>query len=164
MRAVRRGVILVAEDDEDDRLLIGAALARTACPPDVRYVTDGRELLDYLCRRGTWSDPQGSPVPDLVLLDLNMPRMSGRDALCVLKQDPAFRCLPIVVFTTSDDARDVKASYEAGANAFVTKPSTLAELSRALAAIADFWLAVARSPVEGARVEARSAAIPRPPR
>ncbi|MDP2310733.1 MAG: response regulator [Pseudomonadota bacterium] len=136
-------MILVAEDDADDRLLIGTALARTAINPDVRYVTDGRALLDYLRREGPWCEPRSSPRPDLVLLDLNMPRMSGRDGLRVLKQDPALRCVPIVVFTTSDDPRDVETCYDAGANAFVTKPCTIAELTRALAAIVEFWLAVA---------------------
>ncbi len=145
MRSCRRPLILVAEDDEDDRLLIGGALARTPAQPDVRYVTDGRELLDYLRRQGRWVEPATSPVPDLVLLDLNMPRVNGREALRALKQDPSLRRLPVVVFTTSEDLRDVQACYEAGANAFVTKPSSLEELSRALAVTADFWLAVAAS-------------------
>ena len=82
-----------------------------------------------------------------MLLDLNMPRMNGCDALRVLKQDPALRLLPIVVLTTSDSPRDVRACLEAGANAFVTKPCSLTELARALALITDFWLGLARSPV-----------------
>lgn len=144
MCARRRAVILVAEDDEDDRGLIGVALARVPSEPEVHWATDGRELLDYLHRRGAWVDPRTSPTPDLVLLDLNMPRVSGRDALVQLKQDPGLRLLPIVVFTTSDDARDVRACYEAGANAFVTKPCSMAELCRAVSAIALFWLDIAQ--------------------
>lgn len=143
MRTVRRAVILVAEDDEDDRMLIGHGLALTTPPPDVRYVTDGRELLDYLRREGAWSDPASSPRPDVLLLDLNMPRMSGREALRLLKQDPALRCVPVVVFTTSDDERDVRDCYEAGANAFVTKPCSIAELTVALGTISQFWLGLA---------------------
>jgi CheY-like chemotaxis protein len=143
---LRAGVILVAEDDADDRLFIGEALARCPGPPEVRFVTDGRELLDYLRRAGPWADPRVSPRPDLVLLDLNMPRMSGREALPVLKGDPATRAIPVVVLTTSDDPSDVRACYEAGANAFVTKPSSTAELARALDAAVTFWLGVAARP------------------
>jgi CheY-like chemotaxis protein len=140
-------VILVADDDEDDRLLVADALGRVSPTLDLRYVTDGRELLDYLLRRGQWSDPEAAPVPDLVLLDLNMPRMSGRDALRTIKEDATIRTLPVVVFTTSEDPRDVRTCYESGANAYVTKPSSIAEFTRALGAIADFWLTVAaRSP------------------
>lgn len=139
-------LILSAEDDLDDRLFIREAIRKLADAPEVRFVGDGRELLDYLRRAGPWRDPASSPRPDLVLLDLNMPRLSGREALPMLKGDPALRLLPVVVLTTSDDQNDVQACYEAGANAFVTKPSRLAELSRVLEATVAFWLRVARLP------------------
>jgi CheY-like chemotaxis protein len=139
----RRAVILAAEDDEDDRLLIELALAHGGPDVDLRFVTDGRELLEYLRREGAWSDPATSPRPDLILLDLNMPRLSGREALRVIKQDGALRSLPVVVWTTSDDARDVRACYEAGANAYVSKPSSIAALSHALSVTTAFWLGVA---------------------
>jgi CheY-like chemotaxis protein len=140
----RAGLILCAEDDEDDRLFIGEAIARLPEPPEVRFVGDGRELLDYLRHAGRFADPASAPRPDLVLLDLNMPRMTGREALPLLKGDPELRALPVVVLTTSDDPRDVRGCYDAGANAFVTKPSSMSELARVLATTVAFWLGVAR--------------------
>src|SRR5579885_3500677 len=93
--------ILLADDDADDRMLTKEALAESRLANDLRFVEDGEQLLDYLNRRGRYSSPQESPRPGLILLDLNMPRKDGREALRELKSDPNFRHIPIVVLTTS---------------------------------------------------------------
>lgn len=93
--------ILVAEDDEDDRLLMEEALAENRLANDLYFVEDGEELMDFLLHRGNYSDPQLAPRPSLILLDLNMPRKDGREAIKEIKSDPNLRQIPIVVLTTS---------------------------------------------------------------
>ena len=117
-------VILMADDDEDDRLLARDALDESRLINDVRFVTDGVELLDYLRRTGAYTDPETSPRPSVILLDLNMPRMDGREALEEIKRDPELRRIPIVVMTTSEAEEDILRSYDLGAASFITKPIT----------------------------------------
>src|SRR5215216_4067682 len=103
--------ILIADDDEDDRLMLRDAFGEARLGMDLRAVHDGVELLDYLNRRGRYTDPEQSPRPALILLDLNMPRMDGREALATIKQDPALRSIPVVILTTSKDEQDVASTY-----------------------------------------------------
>jgi len=100
-------VILMADDDADDRLLTTMALREERLDNDVRTVCDGIELMDYLKRRGQFADPETSPTPSLILLDLNMPRMDGREALREIKADAALRSIPVVVLTTSSADEDI---------------------------------------------------------
>jgi CheY-like chemotaxis protein len=141
--------ILMAEDDPDDRLMAEYALRRNRLINDLRFVEDGRELLDYLRREGTYGgEPERAPRPGLILLDLNMPRMNGRDALAEIKADPGLRCIPIVVLTTSHAEKDILRSYDLGANSFITKPVELDSLIEAMKVIGLYWLSIVQLPRE----------------
>ncbi|CAM3358250.1 response regulator [Rhodothermus bifroesti] len=139
-------VILLADDDPDDRLLTIRALKRSHLRNAIYTVEDGQELMDYLYRRGAYADPARSPRPGLILLDLNMPRKDGREALQEIKSDPMLRRIPVVVLTTSDAETDIVRSYDLGVNAFVTKPVTFDGLVRALQVLGDFWFEIVRLP------------------
>jgi len=139
-------VILLADDDPDDRLLTIRALKRSRLRNEIYTVEDGEELMDYLHRRGPYADPQRSPRPGLILLDLNMPRKDGREALQEIKSDPVLRRIPVVVLTTSNAEADILRSYDLGVNAFITKPVTFEELARVLQVLGDFWFEIVRLP------------------
>jgi CheY-like chemotaxis protein len=116
----RRSItILIADDDPEDRMLAEDALKEGRLVNDVRFVEDGEELLEYLQHRGKFEDPESSPRPGMILLDLNMPRMDGREALKVIKQDPELRRIPVVVLTTSKAEEDIYRSYDLGVNSFI---------------------------------------------
>ncbi|WP_052481422.1 response regulator [Gilvimarinus agarilyticus] len=130
-----RGLI-IAEDDVDDQLLIRDALEENGVlAGDVVFVNDGQELMDRL--------KAPDPVPGLILLDLNMPRMDGREALRQIKQDDTLRHIPIVVFTTSSSEQDVNNTYQLGSNTFFTKPTSFDELVRVMSLIKSYWLETA---------------------
>jgi CheY-like chemotaxis protein len=112
--------LMFADDDENDYVLLNCAVRRARLPAPVRWVKDGTELLQYLHREGRYSDADSYPKPALILLDLNMPRKDGREALQEIRNDPSVRSLPIVVLTTSKAAEDIRLTYEAGANSFIT--------------------------------------------
>src|SRR5579872_1813586 len=117
--------ILVCDDDEDDRMLTQQALEDAHISNTVRFVQDGEELLDYLFQRGAYGGESGlAPRPGLILLDLNMPKLDGREALKAIKEDPSLRDIPVVVLTTSRLDEDVAKSYKLGVNSFITKPVT----------------------------------------
>lgn len=139
-------IILLAEDDADDRMLAIRALKQRRTAIDVRTVADGEELMDYLNRRGAYAAEGEAPRPRLVLLDLNMPRKSGREALQEIKADPDLRRIPIVVLTTSDAPTDIEQSYDVGVNAYITKPPTFTGLVEAMDALDRFWLDYVRLP------------------
>jgi CheY-like chemotaxis protein len=132
--------ILLAEDDADDRLLVKEALAEGRVLNELRSVEDGEELLDYLRRRGRYTDPETSPRPGLVLLDLNMPRKDGREALREIKGDPDLKRIPIVVMTTSKAEEDIVRSYDLGANSYVTKPVTFERLVELMKVLGRYWI------------------------
>ena len=138
--------ILIADDDEDDRLMLRDALGEVRLEIDLRFVVDGVELLEYLGRRGAYRAPASAPRPGLILLDLNMPRMDGREALSKIKSAAALRSIPIVVLTTSKDAQDVATSYGLGVNAFITKPVTYLGLVEVMKVLARFWLEIVDLP------------------
>jgi CheY-like chemotaxis protein len=120
--------ILMAEDDPDDRFLMEQAFLEIGTAGDLRFVEDGEELIHYLLRSGKFSDATISPRPVLILLDLNMPKKDGRQALLEIKADPDLRGIPVVIWTTSDDREDKVQCRSAGADVFVTKPSNYIEL------------------------------------
>jgi CheY-like chemotaxis protein len=142
--------LLMAEDDEDDRLLTRVALAKSRLANELRFVEDGEELMDYLLRRGKYVDPSSSPRPGLILLDLNMPRKDGREALQEIKSTPALRRIPIVVMTTSQADQDVARSYDLGANSYVTKPVTMDSLVEVLQALGRYWFEIVELPTDEA--------------
>ena len=138
-------VILLADDDPDDRELTQRALQRSRVRNSVRCVEDGEELLEYLRREGRFAE-NDAPRPGLILLDLNMPRMDGREALEQIKKDPKLRKIPVVVLTTSDAEQDIVRSYDLGVNAFVTKPVTFEGLADVIRVMSDFWFEIVRLP------------------
>jgi CheY-like chemotaxis protein len=147
MRARRKRItILMAEDDEDDRLLTKEALEENPLINDLRFVEDGEELLDYLNRRGTYADRARSPRPGLILLDLNMPRKDGREALQEIKGDPRLREIPVVILTTSKADEDIHRSYALGANSYITKPVTFAGMVEMTRTLGRYWFELVELP------------------
>lgn len=138
--------ILMADDDPDDRLLVGDAFAEIRLENPLDFVGDGIELMDYLHRRGAYTHLAGTPLPGLVLLDLNMPRKNGREALNEIKQDEKLRKIPIVILTTSKAEEDLLASYNLGANSFIVKPVTFDKLVEVIRAVTDYWLCIVTLP------------------
>ena len=132
--------ILMAEDDADDCLLVREALVESRQNCDLRIVRDGEELLDYLIRRGPYSNGRDAPAPDLILLDLKMPKRDGREALRELKSDGRFKQIPVVVFTTSTDKEDIRYAYRMGVNSYVTKPVTFRDLVKLMEILSQYWL------------------------
>jgi CheY-like chemotaxis protein len=142
----RLPVILMAEDDADDRLLARDALNECQIEHDLHCVEDGEDLLDYLHRRGNHADKNRSPRPSLILLDLNMPKKDGREALREIRGDPNLRRIPIVVFTTSSADADVELAYELGANSCVTKPASFDSLVEVMRMLGRYWFNVVDLP------------------
>jgi CheY-like chemotaxis protein len=130
-------IILMADDDADDRMLAKEALEESRVANDLRFVEDGEELMDYLYRRGNHTD---APRPGLILLDLNMPKKDGREALKEIKADPDLRRIPVVVMTTSMADEDVFRSYDLGASSFITKPVTFDRLVEMMKAMGRYWV------------------------
>ena len=145
---MERKLILLAEDDPDDIYLISEAIDESKLPVHMMMVQDGEELLQYLHRKPPYEDPESSPRPDLILLDLNMPRVDGREVLEEIKSDPALRMIPIIVLTTSKAEEDLERTYTAGASGFVTKPASFRGLREAIAKIGAYWLGTVDLPEE----------------
>lgn len=139
-------VILLADDDEDDVVLIQDSFRKTKLINDLRVVEDGLELMDYLQRRGRFCDPDLAPRPDLILLDLNMPRMDGREALREIKADPALKDIPIIILTTSKTHEDIYHSYLDGANCFITKPVTFQSMCEVVTKLGEYWFQIVKLP------------------
>lgn len=142
-------VILLADDDEEDRMLASQALEESRVINDLRFVEDGDELLDYLYRRGRYEDPQSSPRPGLILLDLNMPRRDGREALREIKADAELRRIPVIVLTTSKAEEDIYRTYDLGANSFITKPVQFESLVSIMKEIGRYWIEIVELPRDG---------------
>jgi two-component system response regulator len=141
--------ILMAEDDADDRLMTKEAFEESRLANDLRFVEDGEELLDYLHRRGKYSDPATSPRPGLILLDLNMPRKDGREALREIKADPRLKSIRVVVLTTSNTEEDIFRTYDLSAASYITKPVTFEALVEVIKALGKYWLEIVELPGEG---------------
>ncbi|MHB0981418.1 MAG: response regulator [Thermoleophilia bacterium] len=139
-------VILMAEDDADDRLLVKEAFQESRVANNIQFVENGVELLDYLRRQGKYANPESYPKPDLILLDLNMPRKDGREALQEIKADPHLRHMPVVVLTTSKTEEDVLRSYDIGAAGYITKPVTFEALVQAVKGLGEYWVQIVRLP------------------
>jgi len=142
-------VVLLADDDEDDRMLTAEALRESKLANELTTVNDGEELMDYLYRRGKYAPPASAPRPGLVLLDLNMPRKDGREALREMKADEGLRSIPVVILTTSKAEEDVERAYNLGANSFIVKPVTFAGLVEALKVTTEYWFQIVQLPAPG---------------
>ena len=138
--------ILVADDDPDDRALTREAFEEARLANDLRFVEDGVELLDYLNRRGKYADPALSPRPGIILLDLNMPRKDGREALAEIKADPRFRAIRIIIMTTSKAEEDVLRVYDLSAASYIAKPVTFDALVEVVRTIGRYWLEIVELP------------------
>jgi CheY-like chemotaxis protein len=141
--------ILLADDDADDRMLTRDALAESRLANDLRFVEDGEQLMAYLHREGRFASPESSPRPGLILLDLNMPRKDGREALREIKGDPALRSIPIVVLTTSKAEEDIYRTYDLGVNSFITKPVTFDGLVCVMRGLGRYWFEIVELPPSG---------------
>ena len=143
----KANVILMADDDDDDRLLTRDAVAEAGLDGDLRFVQNGEELLDYLCRRGKYQPPSTAPRPGLILLDLNMPLKDGREALREIRSDPELRRIPVVVLTTSKADTDIGAIYELGANSFISKPFQFEALVAVMKTLGQYWFSTVELPL-----------------
>lgn len=132
--------ILMADDDEDDRLLTKEALQESRVLNDLHCVEDGVELIHYLKRQGKYSDEDKYPWPSLILLDLNMPRKDGREALKEIKDDPELKAIPVVILTTSQQEEDMIKGYDLGAASFITKPVNFEGLVNLMKALGKYWI------------------------
>lgn len=139
-------VILMADDDADDRMLTKEALEESRVLNDLRFVQDGEELMDYLKNRGSYADKDAWPRPGLILLDLNMPKKDGREALKEIKDDPELRRIPVVVMTTSQAEEDIFRSYDLGASSFITKPVTFDRLVELMKTLGNYWVEFVQLP------------------
>lgn len=134
--------ILLADDDEEDRMLIQDALRESRVLNELACVKDGVELLEYLRGEGEFAHRAGAPLPGIILLDLNMPRMDGREALTEIKRDPRLRAIPVVVLTTSKAEEDIVRTYDLGVNSFVTKPVSFDVLIETMRTITRYWFEI----------------------
>lgn len=142
--------ILIAEDDPDDQLLCRDALKQCASNCDILFVENGQDVMDYLRQSGSFQNKEKSPRPSLVILDLNMPKKDGREALREIKSDPDLKSIPVVVLTTSTNNADIRRTYELGVNSYITKPSSFDALVQIMGTLSQYWLYTVSLP-NGAR-------------
>jgi CheY-like chemotaxis protein len=138
----RPAIILLAEDDPGDQELTRRALEEGAMCNELHIVTDGEAALDYLFRRGKYQNPATSPRPDLLLLDLNMPKVDGRQVLKRVRADTDLRRLAVVVLTTSQHEEDIIRTYDLGANSYITKPLELRQFMQVIQALETYWFQI----------------------
>ncbi|HEY2327457.1 MAG TPA: response regulator [Gaiellaceae bacterium] len=143
--------ILLADDDEEDLQMTVEALQESRLGNDLRITRDGQELMDYLLRRGDYSNGADAPLPGLILLDLNMPKKDGREALAEIKSNEALRNIPVIVLTTSKAEEDIFRSYDLGVNSFITKPVTFAGLAEAMKVLSQYWFEIVELPARKGR-------------
>jgi len=138
--------ILIVDDDDDDRALIKEAFEVIQVHNPLCFLENGQNLMDYLFRRGEYSSKDEYYRPGLILLDLNMPRKDGREALKEIKSHPALKCIPVAVFTTSTAQEDILLCYSLGVNTFITKPVTFNSLVEMLRVLTRYWFEIAVLP------------------
>jgi CheY-like chemotaxis protein len=139
--------ILLADDDEEDRELLRDALQDSRLANEMKFVVDGQDLLDYLRHEGRWAGRDvDAPRPGIILLDLNMPKKDGREALAEIKADESLRRIPIVVLTTSSDEPDIVSSYDLGVSSFITKPVTFGALVDVMRTWTQYWFEIVQVP------------------
>lgn len=140
--------ILMADDDEDDRMFAKDALEEARLSNEMYFVEDGEELMDFLNHRNKYADLKGSPRPGLILLDLNMPKKDGREALQEIKADPDLRRIPVVVLTTSKAQEDIYRTYDLGVSSYITKPVSFDGLVDVMKALSRYWFEIVSLPEE----------------
>jgi CheY-like chemotaxis protein len=148
-RDPRAVTILVADDDPDDRQLTKEAFAEAMLANDLHFVVDGVELMDYLYQRGKYGEAGRAPRPGIILLDLNMPRKDGREALREIKNDPQFNAIRVIIMTTSKAEEDIIRSYNLSAASYITKPITFEGLVEVVRTMGKYWLEIVELPDNG---------------
>jgi len=147
MRHVTRQIsLLIADDDAEDRMLLKDAFGESRVSNHIHFVENGEELMKYLRREGKYADAHENPRPGLILLDLNMPKKDGREALQEIKSDPELRDIPVVVLTTSKTEEDVVRSYGLGVNSFISKPVTFDSLVTIVRDLGRYWFEIVELP------------------
>lgn len=149
MGSQRQIRILMADDDPEDRLLTQEAFEEAHLTNELTFVEDGEELMDYLKQRGEYAAEGAAPRPGLILLDLNMPRKDGREALAEIRSDPELRGIPVVVLTTSRADEDILRTYNLGVNSFITKPVTFEGMVNIVQHLANYWFEIVELPRVG---------------
>ena len=144
-------IILYAEDDPEDRMLVEDAMEESRLANELDFVDDGEELMDYLHRRGKYTGLSNTPLPGLILLDLNMPKKDGREALEEIKADPNLRRIPIVVLTTSKAEEDILRTYDLGVSGFIIKPVTFESLVSIMKTVSKYWFEIVEPPPQTTR-------------
>lgn len=139
-------MILMADDDPDDRLLAKEAFEESKLLNEVRFVEDGEELMNYLLRKDKYSTAESSPKPGIILLDLNMPKKDGREALEEIKSNPNLCSIPVIILTTSKLDEDIVKSYQLGVNSFIKKPVDFTSLAKILSMINKYWFEIVELP------------------
>lgn len=145
---IKNATILLVEDDPGDQELTRRALEDDVVHTDLRIVNDGKEALDYLRREGAFTDPDSSPRPDLILLDLNMPRIDGRQVLERVREDPDISRIPVIALTTSDEEEDVLRSYDLGCKSFIKKPVEIDTFIDTIRELQHYWFELVTLPAE----------------
>ncbi|MDH5682505.1 MAG: response regulator [Spirochaetota bacterium] len=138
--------ILMAEDNPADQEITRRVIADMGIPSELKILEDGLEVMNYLTRVEIYSDPEISPRPDFIMLDINMPRMNGKETLEAIKSNPNFRSIPVVMLTTSSYEKDIIESYELGVNAYITKPVDIGQFFTLIGNLKHFWFQIAELP------------------
>ena len=152
MSAAKPVTILIADDDPDDRQLTREAFEEAKLANELKFVEDGIELLDYLQRRGKYADPVSSPRPGIILLDLNMPRKDGREALAEMKADPRLKNIRVIIMTTSKAEEDILKTYDLSASSYITKPVSFEGLVDVVRTLGKYWLEIVELPDDPAQL------------
>lgn len=139
-------VILIADDDAEDRMLVKDALEESRLKNSIHFVENGEQLMDYLHHRGKYADTNEYPTPGLILLDLNMPKKDGREALKEIKADDRLKLIPVVVLTTSKAEEDILRTYDLGVSSFITKPVTFTSLVDVMKTLSKYWFEIVELP------------------
>ena len=137
-------MILIAEDDPDDRMIIEEAIQENGSKSAIHFVHDGQELIDYL--EETQAEGSETPVPQVIILDLNMPKIDGREALRFVKNNQLFKKIPTIILTTSKAAEDIESSYDLGVNSFITKPANFSGMTEVVRKLNEYWFETVELP------------------
>lgn len=146
MSQTRSIEILIADDDAEDRMLITEALYESRLKNNIQHVEDGEELILYLKNEGKYSNKKQFPTPGIILLDLNMPKKDGREALKEIKSDARLNMIPVIVLTTSKAEEDIVRSYNLGVNSFITKPVSFTAMVEVMKTLNKYWFEIVELP------------------
>ncbi|SPF46341.1 Response regulator receiver protein [Syntrophobacter sp. SbD1] len=143
----KKTVLLMADDDEDDCLLMNEAIRNIFKSEHFFCLRDGQELMDYLLRQGIYTDPKKFPAPDLIFLDLNMPKKDGFETLKEIKGHPELKAIPVLIFSTAKDQEQIEVCYKLGANSYITKPMAFENLVKTVRCLSEYWFDIAELPL-----------------